>query len=85
MLYTHNAMAFFAVIKFTAVGLRTEFQEYTQFNGQKEKNWKFICMVIINSIEVQQNLRTIHERYGKSTFTAFCRPKHWLHKKSIFG
>jgi len=38
MLYTHNAMAFFAVIKLTAVGLRTEFQEYTQFNGQKEKN-----------------------------------------------
>jgi hypothetical protein len=38
MLYTHNATAFFAVIKLTAAGLQTEFQEYTQFIRQKEKN-----------------------------------------------
>jgi hypothetical protein len=38
MLYTQNAMAFFAVIKLTVVGLQMKFQEYTQFTGQKEKN-----------------------------------------------
>ena len=35
MLHTHNAV--FAVIKHTAAGLQMEFQEYTQFIGQKEK------------------------------------------------
>jgi hypothetical protein len=38
MLYTHNATAFFAVIKRTVAGLQMAFQEHTQFVGQKEKN-----------------------------------------------
>jgi hypothetical protein len=38
MQYKHNAAASIAVIKLTAGALQMEFQEYTQFIGQREKN-----------------------------------------------